>query len=296
MSELGQALRDAREAKGLSLDDLQEETKIQKRYLLAIEEGDFKRLPGAFYSRAFIKNYAEAVGLNFGELADEFADEMPEMEHSQSEIHTIPPRGGEEVPAAKAVRRSRTRANRWSSFLNTAIVTVIILIVLAMIYILAANFMGGGSGESRQNNNSSVSFAGSSDTAGGADKTSDVSKKQPSTSSGASSKKQTLKLEGTQGTTSTYTLSGAEKFVIDIAAKNGQPTWIQATDQENGKVLQEVTASEKEGRTLHLDASSVRSLRLQIGSVPNTSMKINGETFKFSNQSIVQTLIINYKK
>ena len=39
MTELGQVLKEARLNKGLSLDDIHKETKIQKRYLEAIEEG-----------------------------------------------------------------------------------------------------------------------------------------------------------------------------------------------------------------------------------------------------------------
>ncbi|MCD8511637.1 MAG: helix-turn-helix domain-containing protein [Bacillus sp. (in: Bacteria)] len=48
LSELGIRLKNAREEKGYTLDDLQKITKIQKRYLVAIEEGDFSRLPGDF--------------------------------------------------------------------------------------------------------------------------------------------------------------------------------------------------------------------------------------------------------
>ncbi len=64
MTELGQKLKEARGTKGLSIDQLHEITKIQKRHLVAIEEGSYDVLPGAFYARAFIKQYADAVGLN----------------------------------------------------------------------------------------------------------------------------------------------------------------------------------------------------------------------------------------
>ncbi|WP_139037439.1 helix-turn-helix domain-containing protein, partial [Bacillus pumilus] len=62
MTELGKRLVEAREEKGMSLEDLQTVTKIQKRYLLAIEQGNYDIIPGKFYVRAFIKQYAEAVG------------------------------------------------------------------------------------------------------------------------------------------------------------------------------------------------------------------------------------------
>ena len=77
MTELGARLKEARTEKGYSIDDLQEITKIQKRYLAGIEEGNYASMPGAFYVRAFIKQYAEAVGLNGDELLETYKKEIP---------------------------------------------------------------------------------------------------------------------------------------------------------------------------------------------------------------------------
>ena len=55
MADIGDKLRSAREAKGLSIADIEKATKIQSRYLNAIEENDFDKLPGDFYVRAFIR-------------------------------------------------------------------------------------------------------------------------------------------------------------------------------------------------------------------------------------------------
>ncbi|HVI21673.1 MAG TPA: RodZ domain-containing protein [Bacillus sp. (in: firmicutes)] len=79
LSELGNRLKEARLLKGLSLDALQEITKIQKRYLIGIEEGNFSSMPGKFYVRAFIKQYAEAVGLEPEVLFEEFNSEIPNI-------------------------------------------------------------------------------------------------------------------------------------------------------------------------------------------------------------------------
>jgi hypothetical protein len=61
-TKIGQTLRQARLNKNLSLDELQQITKIQRRYLEAIEVGDLESLPGTFYVRAFVRQYAQAVG------------------------------------------------------------------------------------------------------------------------------------------------------------------------------------------------------------------------------------------
>ena len=59
---IGAKLRQARLDKNISLIELQQMTKIQKRYLEAIEAERFDQLPGTFYVRAFIRQYAAAVG------------------------------------------------------------------------------------------------------------------------------------------------------------------------------------------------------------------------------------------
>ncbi|RYL95285.1 helix-turn-helix domain-containing protein [Sporolactobacillus sp. THM7-4] len=298
MSELGQTLKNAREEKGLSLDDLQEETKIQKRYLRAIEDGDFKQLPGEFYTRAFIKSYAESVGLNFSDLSNEFANEMPKMHREHAEIHTLPPGGGEELPAAKAARRSQSKSRNWSSFLNAAITVVIILIVMVMIWIVAAHYMNRSSApQGQQGSGTAVSYKGTGAPGNsGSSTVGSTSAKQSAPKGTASREPEKLKLEKTQGTVSTYTLSGAKRFVVDIAAKNGSQAWFSATDAKNGRQLQQGVASAAGKKSFHIDASTVASLQLKFGSVPNTDLKINGKDFKFPNQTTVQTVIIHFKK
>lgn len=65
----------------MSLDDLQAATKIQKRYLTALEEGNYDIIPGKFYVRAFIKQYAEAVGLDADQLFEEYKKDIPNTYH-----------------------------------------------------------------------------------------------------------------------------------------------------------------------------------------------------------------------
>ena len=84
MTELGTRLKEARLSKGYSLDDLQEITKIQKRYLVGIEEGNYSIMPGTFYVRAFIKQYAEAVGLDPEEILEQYKNEIPS--HQTEEV------------------------------------------------------------------------------------------------------------------------------------------------------------------------------------------------------------------
>jgi len=61
---IGETLKEARKARGLSLEEVAEKTKIRPRYLEAIEVENFDLLPGQIYVRGFIRNYARFLGLN----------------------------------------------------------------------------------------------------------------------------------------------------------------------------------------------------------------------------------------
>jgi len=63
-SELAQRMRDARAARGVTLDEAEQATKIRRRYLEAIEAGDFAQLPDGPPGRGFVRNYARYLGLD----------------------------------------------------------------------------------------------------------------------------------------------------------------------------------------------------------------------------------------
>jgi transcriptional regulator with XRE-family HTH domain len=61
---IGEFLRRERELRHISLDDVAERTKINRRYLAAIEEDHYDHLPGEAFTRGFIRAYAQSVGLD----------------------------------------------------------------------------------------------------------------------------------------------------------------------------------------------------------------------------------------
>ena len=64
MGELGELLRRAREAKGVSLEQAEGATRVRRQYLEALEAEDFGKLPGEIYVRGFLRNYARYLGLD----------------------------------------------------------------------------------------------------------------------------------------------------------------------------------------------------------------------------------------
>ncbi|MBP3965188.1 helix-turn-helix domain-containing protein [Paenibacillus lignilyticus] len=126
MSDLGALLQKAREQRRLSLDDIQELTKIRKRYLEAIEEGNYSVLPGSFYVRAFVKNYAEAVGLDADEVLRLYNKEIPSNVPEQV------------VEPIQRPRRSQTQSNdRWGKWGFRTLMWSFLLLIIVLVYIYA---------------------------------------------------------------------------------------------------------------------------------------------------------------
>jgi len=68
MAELGRVLLQARVARGLTIEDAERDTRISKRYLEALEREDFSAFPAPFYARAFLRTYAQYLGLDAAQL------------------------------------------------------------------------------------------------------------------------------------------------------------------------------------------------------------------------------------
>ncbi|MFC5648955.1 helix-turn-helix domain-containing protein [Paenibacillus solisilvae] len=132
MSDLGALLRKAREQRGYSLDDIQELTKIRKRYLEAIEEGNYKVLPGSFYVRAFVKNYSETVGLDAEEVLHLYQKEIPSAVPEQVVEPIQRPR--------RAQRQSSDRLSRWGFRM---LMWSFLLLIAILVYVYAIAKPGG---------------------------------------------------------------------------------------------------------------------------------------------------------
>jgi len=94
MPELGKTLSQARIARGLTLEDCERDTRISKRYLDALEREEWKVFPAPVYSRAFLRSYAQYLGLNPAELMRLFHAQEEEPEFKPlPEVKQPPPTG-----------------------------------------------------------------------------------------------------------------------------------------------------------------------------------------------------------
>src|SRR5690349_4305031 len=82
---IGEKLRLAREARGIALRDISEQTRISMRYLEAIEGDDYRRLPGGIFNRSFIRAYAKFIGYDEHEAIEDYARTMRERGESSDD-------------------------------------------------------------------------------------------------------------------------------------------------------------------------------------------------------------------
>lgn len=297
MSELGQALKAARESKEMTLEDLQDITKIQKRYLIALENGDFGQLPGDFYTRAFIKNYAESVGLDAQAFFDEHASEIPKPKNEPMEQSIVPSRAAAHRRKRKPARKPKT--SKASSIVPTILVILFIVIVLVAIWLIA-QYANGGKSESSpaQTNQTNVSYKKDSTQADSSAAKDSKSKQQDAGKTDKKpakpEKKMTLTKNKMSGSTSYYTLSNADSFKVKITSSTGSPSWITAVDTSSNKKY--AFGSVDKNTSFTFDASGSNEISIKVGSVPNTDITINGKPFDFPSSDITQKIYITYIK
>src|SRR4051812_12230927 len=89
-TSFGEQLRLAREARGISLREISEQTRISTRYLEAIEADDYKRLPGGIFNKSFIKAYAKYIGYDEKEALEAYMRTARDQGASPDDVVSTP--------------------------------------------------------------------------------------------------------------------------------------------------------------------------------------------------------------
>lgn len=277
LAELGKRLKEARLAKNMSLDDLQKVTKIQKRYLQGIEDGNYEMMPGTFYVRAFIKQYAEAVGIQPEELFAEYSSEIPAT-HSEDIPEKI----------SRVQSRKNLSPNRSKAFdvLPKILIAVIVIGVIAGIYYFLQKNAGVEDKESKNGENETVTYEKSEDLKKEENKaeeksTTEEDKNEAETQAeeeDAIDPSQELTVTQSNGDETTYELKNAEDFQVKVVSLG--ETWINIL---NGKGYSFFQGTLKKGETESktVDFSKEQEAVVVVGNAANTEIYINDEKLEY---------------
>ena len=271
---IGDHLRQARLNKNISLDELQKKTKIQKRYLEAIEKGAFDLLPGEYYVRTFIRQYATVVGTNGDRLVAiydgeaSFGDPLPRREKPRT------------------VEGSRLKSSEgkksWVDYLPTILIGLIAMTILIIVgYFSVQN----------KNENPIIGTAPSID----------VHHQTTTESMTDSSQKETTG-SSTQETTTTSSKKEEEKSAMEMKVThlNGQDVTVDITEAKepltldftgldgrcwvgvsvNGAYLLQYTLEPGDKQSVTLPKGT-EEVSIVLGASANVDVKVNNELLSF---------------
>ncbi|MEC2160914.1 helix-turn-helix domain-containing protein [Virgibacillus halodenitrificans] len=299
--EVGSRLKEAREAKGLSLDSLQETTKIQKRYLKAIEDGNLHILPGKFYARAFIKEYANAVGIDPAELLQEYKEEIPKTEND------------EEVQYSRIQRtrkdNNQDKNSKVFSVIPTIIVVLLIIGIFFVAWFLIKQSMEDSNSTSPQTQDENEIIINNPEDNKQDNKDNDEQKNEDESKEGEGdqskdqqeqekAKQPELRLdeEASSGTKSTFNLLNATDEVIVTLEASGE-TWLDVNDEKNESLYSGMLTSED--TPMELEASKAEQLYFNIGNASALTININGVELNYPvdpNENVVQKIWVNLQE
>jgi cytoskeletal protein RodZ len=296
LTELGNRLKEARLAKGFSLDDLQEVTKIQKRYLIGIEEGNYSLMPGSFYVRAFIKQYAEAVDLDPEPLFEEFQREIPNIQNDDI------PGNLSRVQTKKMLTDS---SSKLLEFLPKILIAVVVLGIFVFAWYFAQKFANDSVKAPAQNENKQeVTYEESDELAAdkpdnepaNEEKQEDSDKPDEPIVEEPEKTEQTLSVVEANGSTSIYELKGTDVFQLKVVSTG--ETWVNIRNGEGSSFFQGML---KKGATesQSMDLSAETEVIVTAGRSTETEIYVNDQKLEYAvspTEEVLQNITIRFIK
>lgn len=295
LTELGNRLKEARVEKGLSLDDLQEVTKIQKRYLIGIEEGNYSAMPGKFYVRAFIKQYAEAVGLEPEVLFEEYKNDIPSIL-------------SEDIPGQLSrVQTKKSLSDSSSKILDVLpkiLIGVLVIGAFVFIWYLAQKYSGDEGGQTTpKESKQEITYEESADltTERQADESDNAKDAEEEKNAKEEDEKpaqapQEIKVVEANGDQSVYELTNTEKFELKVISTG--ETWVNIKNSKGYSFFQGML---KKGETESqvFDMSQETEVIVVAGNSTATEIYINDQKLEYAvspAEVVRQDIIIRYVK
>lgn len=144
-TEIGRFLEQKRRERGLSLEEVEQATKIRKRYLTGLEREDYAMLPDAVYARGFLKTYANYLGLD-GEALSRQLKSRRKPRRERGINYNNPPQSSFERPLITPGGLGGTEKRKIST---SAVVTLVVALLVLALVIGALYFVGRGVQASR---------------------------------------------------------------------------------------------------------------------------------------------------
>ena len=135
MALVGDTLRRERLKRNLDLATISSELKISTRFLQAIENDQYDKLPGGVFARSFVRQYARLLGLDEEKIAGEVQQALGPAEEAPQFAEKAKPEGFApiQVPKVEEWETVGDKRFRWSGWLS-AVVLVAVMLVCSAVY------------------------------------------------------------------------------------------------------------------------------------------------------------------
>ncbi|MGD2104759.1 MAG: DUF4115 domain-containing protein [Anaerolineae bacterium] len=146
MDKLGRRLREAREAKGSTLEQAEEATHIRAHFIESLEAGDFAAFAGGDVQvRGFLRIYARYLDLSPDAVVSRYSaevhgDEPPAIQEAETETNTPPSEPPDDLASIRFRPRDipvRSSLPRWMSVKTVIIVGLVLTVLLAVLAVVA---------------------------------------------------------------------------------------------------------------------------------------------------------------
>lgn len=263
MADIGDKLRSARKAKGMSIEDVEKITKIQRRYLTAIENDDFDQLPGDFYVRAFIRQFADVVGLNGKELLADYKSEVPEAKPEEYVENSI------DNKSERIKETTNSHKGLWRNYLPQIATVVGVVLVILVVYIVYTRFF---TGTNQQSANQAENVTVSSHIKSSKSKASSKKKSAPKTT--------TSEVKISSLGNNSYRVSGLKSDRTLTLGTTKNDVWAQIL--VNGSSVWQGTLKANEKHSVQLP-ENVNNVSVQMGNSVSTTLTLAGKKVNAHN-------------
>lgn len=288
---IGEILREARVAKHLTLEDVEEKAAIPSPHLLALELEQFKLIPKNKVE-TYLQQYGEAVELDTADLLEKYHEQEVGSSDEEQEEHVVESTTNiesivktpqdETISIAKSVSDDSiiigSRSSRYKGKEKTNSYLPIVMLCLVALGILAfVSFVTWNQLQSDSKNASTSYSVVHSSSATTTDSTS--SESASSTSESSSSKEDTSLKMSTEGSGNSLTVNLSnvtDSLTVEISLSGANSSWVSVTNSESNDSGTLLSSTGTTSYTAVLPSGTTSSL-ITLGVTEGVTVTIDGQ-------------------
>ena len=264
---IGQVLKEKRTSLGLDLSEAEQLTQVQKLYIVALETDDYKALPGDFYIKAYLKQYAEKLGLNADRIIQAYDEgkgiTVEDKEDILENYHFVKP--SERVEPEEEVPKT------WRHYVP--IISLSAAALLIVVGVFAAVIMNKPETPDLITNDYSYSKG---EVSTSKSSTSSTKPSESSTQASSSTPEPTIAISGSSSAMIATISNISDPIKVDFSVAAGRTIWVGMTNSN-------VPATGGANSLSALVTTGSGNSVITLGSVEGLTIRVNGKALDLSS-------------